>query len=59
MRWSVLRFLAIVLFFLRQGGYVFTRVCSLAGWLVCQQNFTKAPQRISMKLGCRTGLGPE
>lgn len=39
-----------------QVRYVFDRVCSLVGWLVCQQDLTKTAQQISRKLGRRMGL---
>ena len=34
-------------------------VCLCVGLSVCQQDYTKHTQWISMKLGWRTGLGPE
>lgn len=42
---------------IRQGGYVFTRVCLVVCWLDCQQDDTKTNERISTKRGWSLGLG--
>ena len=43
--------------YLSQGGYVLVRL--LVCWVVCQQDYTKTIERLSMKLGWRVDLSPE
>lgn len=43
----------------RQGVYVFTCACLFDGYLVCQQDYTKSAEEMSMKLDGKLGLSPE
>ena len=54
-----IKFTEAAFFLYLRWGYVFTHVCSLLDWLVCQQEYTKTAETISTKPGWRKGVGLE